>query len=61
VKYVHKDVRLANQLLQEAELNQFLGQMAEQAFQNAADKGFSDLDMSSVILPLECKVIVKKT
>jgi 3-hydroxyisobutyrate dehydrogenase len=62
VKYVHKDVRLANQLLQEAGLTHFLGQMAEQAFQNAADKDLNDLDMSAVIIPLEeeCKVIVRK-
>jgi 3-hydroxyisobutyrate dehydrogenase len=62
VKYVHKDVRLANQLFQEAGLNQFMGQMAEQAFQHAADKGLNDLDMSAVILPLEkdCEVVVKK-
>jgi 3-hydroxyisobutyrate dehydrogenase len=62
VKYVHKDVRLANLLVQEAGLKKFLGQMAEQAFQNAADKGLNDLDMSAVILPLEeeCGVAVKK-
>lgn len=62
VKYVHKDVRLANQLVHEAGLKSFLGQMAEQAFQNAADKGYNDLDMSAMILPLEeeCKVVVKK-
>lgn len=62
VKYVHKDVRLANQLLQEAGLTHFLGQMAEKAFQNAASKGLNDLDMSAVIIPLEeeCEVMVKK-
>lgn len=62
VKYVHKDVRLANQLFQEAGLQQFTGQMAEKAFQKAADKGMSDLDMSAVIQPLEenCGVVVKR-
>ncbi|PAE26576.1 MULTISPECIES: NAD(P)-dependent oxidoreductase [Bacillaceae] len=53
VKYVHKDVRLANQLMQEAGLNQFTGQMAEKAFQTAAEKGLSEQDMSAVIKPLE--------
>ncbi|WP_413307467.1 NAD(P)-dependent oxidoreductase [Bacillus sp. 1P10SD] len=63
VKYVHKDVRLANQLLHQAGIKQFTGQMAEQAFNNAATKGLNDLDMSAVILPLEeqCGVVVKKT
>lgn len=62
VKYVHKDVRLANQLFRKAGLKQFTGQMAEQAFQKAADKGLNDLDMSAVIQPLEeqCRVVVKK-
>lgn len=62
VKYVHKDVRLANQLVQEAGLKHFLGQLAEQAFENAARKGLNDLDMSAVIIPLEeaCEVLVKK-
>jgi 3-hydroxyisobutyrate dehydrogenase len=62
VKYVHKDVRLANQLVQEAGFKEFLGQMAEQAFQNAVDQGYNELDMSAVILPLEeeCDVVVKK-
>lgn len=62
VKYVHKDIRLANRLLQEAGLKQCLGQMAETAFQTAADKGLNDLDMSAVIMPLEEElgVTVKK-
>ncbi|MDA6130885.1 NAD-binding protein, partial [Escherichia coli] len=50
---VHKDVRLANQLLQEAGLNQFTGQLAEKAFQTAAEQGHGDQDMSAVIKPLE--------
>ncbi|MDN3016114.1 NAD(P)-dependent oxidoreductase [Paenibacillus sp. BSR1-1] len=63
VKYVHKDVRLANQLLQEAGMNQFTGQLAEQAFDQAIEKGLHELDMSAVIQPIEekCGVIVKKT
>lgn len=62
VKYVHKDVRLANQLLMEAGMKTFTGQMAEQAFQNATDQGLSDSDMSAVIQPLEkeCGIVVKK-
>ena len=62
VKYVHKDVRLANQLLQEAGIKQFTGQMAEEAFRNASEQGLSNLDMSAVIQPLEeqCGVVVKK-
>lgn len=62
VKYVHKDIRLANRLLQEAGLKQYTGKLAEQAFQNAADRGLNDLDMSAVIQPLEeqCGVVVKR-
>ncbi|MBM4763139.1 NAD(P)-dependent oxidoreductase [Bacillus sp. B15-48] len=62
VKYVHKDVRLANQLFEKAGLEQFTGQMAEQAFATAVQQGLKDLDMSAVIQPLEvkCEVIVKK-
>ncbi|KKK37416.1 3-hydroxyisobutyrate dehydrogenase [Mesobacillus campisalis] len=61
VKYVHKDVRLANQLLEGAGMGSFTGQMAEQAFQKASEQGMGDLDMSAVIIPLEkkCKVEVK--
>lgn len=53
VKYVHKDVLLANQLLQEAGLTQFTGRMAEKAFQTAAEKELSEQDMSAVIKILE--------
>lgn len=55
VKYVLKDVRLANQLLEQAGLNEFTGQMAEHAFETAAAKGLNDHDMSAVIQPLEEK------
>jgi 3-hydroxyisobutyrate dehydrogenase len=62
VKYVHKDVRLANELMKEMGMKQFLGQMAEAAFSLAMQQGLSDLDMSAVIQPLEqrCNVTVKK-
>lgn len=53
VKYVHKDVRLANELLKEAGLPQFLGELAQASFQKAIDEGHADEDMSSVIKPLE--------
>lgn len=61
VKYVLKDVRLANQLLQGAGMNIFTGQLAEHSFNEAAAKGLADSDMSAVIQPLEeqCKVLVK--
>jgi 3-hydroxyisobutyrate dehydrogenase len=62
VKYVHKDVRLANQLFEEAGMKNLTGQLAQQAFQQAEEKGLKDLDMSAVILPLEndCDVVVEK-
>lgn len=61
VKYVHKDVRLANQLVQDAGLSHYTGQMAEKAFQTAGEKGLWDQDMSAVIKPLEeeAGIIVK--
>lgn len=62
VKYLHKDVNLANQLFEKAGIKQFMGQLAEQAFAEAMEQGLSDLDMSAVIQPLEkeCNVVVKK-
>ncbi len=62
VKYVHKDVRLANQLFSQAGMTETLGQQAEQSFAFAMSQGLSELDMSAVIQPLEekCGVIVKK-
>ena len=62
MKYILKDVRLANQLLLEAGMTHFTGQFAEQAFHLAADEGHSHLDMSAIILPLEekCGVTVKR-
>lgn len=62
VKYVHKDVRLANQLFEQAGMKEFTGQLAQQAFRQAEKKGLQDLDMSAVILPIEdaCDVVVNK-
>lgn len=63
VKYVHKDVRLANQLMNQAGLKKFLGNMAQEAFQEAIEQGFADEDMSAVIKPLETETgaIVKRS
>lgn len=62
VKYVHKDVVLANQLFEKTGMERYLGQYAEQAFSLAMEQGLANLDMSAVIQPLEktCRVIVKK-
>lgn len=62
VKYVHKDVSLANQLFQEIGLTETLGRFAEKSFSQAMEGGLSDLDMSAVIQPLEekCSVKVKR-
>jgi 3-hydroxyisobutyrate dehydrogenase len=63
VKYVHKDVRLANQLMNQAGLNKFTGNMAQEVFQEAIDQGLADEDMSAVIKPLEkeTNTIVKRS
>lgn len=62
LKYIHKDVLLANEILKEAGIHKFLGQFAAESFQIAMEKGLSDLDMSSVIQLLEEKsnVTVKR-
>lgn len=62
VKYVHKDIHLANKLFSETGLDHTLGQLAEQSFADAIQKGYADLDMSAVILPLEekCNVTVQR-
>lgn len=62
VKYVHKDVQLANQLFTQAGMTEILGQLAEQSFSYAKTNGLADLDMSAVIQPLEekCRVMVKR-
>ncbi|KAF0994928.1 NAD(P)-dependent oxidoreductase [Geobacillus sp. TFV-3] len=63
VKYVHKDVRLANELMDEIGLGRRLGVQAEKAFAEAIAAGLADLDMSAVIQPLEQQagVAVKET
>ncbi|WJQ12530.1 NAD(P)-dependent oxidoreductase [Geobacillus stearothermophilus] len=63
VKYVHKDVRLANELMDEIGLGRRLGIQAEEAFAEAVAAGLADLDMSAVIQPLEqrVKVTVEET
>lgn len=62
VKYVHKDIHLANQLFENAGLTETLGLQAEQSFTEAIQQGLGELDMSAVIQPLEgkCGVLVKK-
>ncbi len=62
VKYVHKDVRLANQIFEKVGIKHFTGQLAQQAFQQAEEKGYQDLDMAAVILPLEeaCDIVVER-
>lgn len=62
VKYVHKDVALANVLFRQAGMKSILGDLAESSFSNAIHKGLADLDMSAVIKPLEeeCNVVVKR-
>ncbi|NMD69886.1 NAD(P)-dependent oxidoreductase [Bacillus sp. DNRA2] len=62
VKYVHKDVALANKLFAETGMSKFLGRHAENAFAGAMEQGLADLDMSAVIQPLEkeCGVVVAK-
>ncbi len=63
VKYVHKDVKLANQLLAQAGLNEFTGSMAQAAFHTAIENGLADEDMSAVIklLEKESGAIVKRS
>lgn len=62
VKYVHKDVRLANVLMEQAGLSEFTGNIAQDAFNIAIRSGHADEDMSAVIKPLEKQsdTIVKK-
>ncbi|MGZ0085532.1 NAD(P)-dependent oxidoreductase [Caldibacillus thermoamylovorans] len=63
VKYVHKDVRLANELMDEIGFGRRLGIPAEEAFAEAIAAGLADLDMSAVIQLLEQRVgvVVKET
>lgn len=53
VKYVHKDVHLANELLDKLGIERYLGQLAEESFLTAMNDGFADEDMSAIIKPLE--------
>lgn len=61
VKYVHKDAVLANRMFEKAGITENLGQFAESSFAKTMEDGFSNLDMSAVIKPLEkiCGVVVK--
>ncbi|MEC5186404.1 3-hydroxyisobutyrate dehydrogenase [Geobacillus thermodenitrificans] len=63
VKYVHKDVRLANAFMNEIGINRCLGSEAEETFAAAMDAGLADLDMSAVIQLFERQVgvTVKET
>ncbi|MFE8699398.1 NAD(P)-dependent oxidoreductase [Cytobacillus sp. FJAT-54145] len=63
LKYVHKDIALANPLFNKAGITEYLGMFAEKSFSSAIEQGLGDLDMSSVILPLEkeCRVTVKRS
>jgi 3-hydroxyisobutyrate dehydrogenase len=62
MKYLHKDVALANNLFEQAGLKHFLGRIAEQSFAGAMEQGLSENDMSAIIKPLEkeCKVVVSR-
>ncbi|AGK54244.1 NAD(P)-dependent oxidoreductase [Bacillus sp. 1NLA3E] len=62
MKYLHKDVALANNLFEQAGLKQFLGRIAEQSFAGAMEQGLSENDMSAIIKPLEkeCNVVVSR-
>ncbi|NEU31802.1 NAD(P)-dependent oxidoreductase [bacterium LRH843] len=62
MKYLHKDVKLANQLCEEVGFEQFTGRLAEEALAKAMGQGLADSDMSAVIQPLEkvCDVVVKR-
>ncbi|GAX89806.1 NAD(P)-dependent oxidoreductase [Effusibacillus lacus] len=61
VKYVLKDVKLANELVEKAGLVPRTGSGAAEALAVAVEQGLADLDMSAVIQPLEkqCSVVVK--
>lgn len=63
VKYVHKDVRLANELMNETGIGRCLGGQTEAVFAEAITDGLADLDMSAVIQLFEQRVgvVVKET
>jgi len=62
IKYILKDVKLANELVKQAGIEPTAGQTAENLFVTAIDEGLAELDMSALIQVLEKKagVIVKK-
>lgn len=62
LKYIHKDVRLANELTEQVGLESPSGRLAEAALKEAMEKGLEDKDMSSLIQSLEekCGVVVKR-
>jgi 3-hydroxyisobutyrate dehydrogenase len=53
LKYLLKDVRLANRLVAEAGIEASTGQHVEAALHKADEQQFGDMDMSAVILSLE--------
>lgn len=55
LKYLHKDVKLANKLVEAAGLDQSTGTLAESVLSEAIGEGLGDLDMASVIKLLEKK------
>ncbi|WP_096200525.1 NAD(P)-dependent oxidoreductase [Bacillus sp. FJAT-45350] len=61
LKYMEKDIRIANQLFEIAGIKERTGSLAEKAFVTAIKQDLSELDMSAVIQPIEkqCNVIVK--
>ncbi len=62
MKYLHKDVKLANALTEKLGIEHFSGRLAEEALASAMEQGLADSDMAAVIQPLEkkCNVIVKR-
>ncbi|MFC0851724.1 NAD(P)-dependent oxidoreductase [Halalkalibacter oceani] len=55
LKYLHKDVKLANKLVEAAGLDQSTGALAESVLSEAINEGLGDFDMASVIKLLEKK------
>jgi len=62
LKYLLKDIRLGNKIMQSTGLEDTLGERAEQVLQYAQEQGLGDQDMSSIIIPLERKAgtVVKR-
>lgn len=53
LKYLLKDVRLANQVVEKAGIDATAGRDAQKALETAAAEGLAELDMSAIIQPLE--------